>query len=50
MPEERMDGRPTLVIERVDAPPLFVLGVGGVGVLQELAYLLAAPIAGARDR
>jgi hypothetical protein len=40
-PDERLNGRPTLVLERLSAPPL-QLDVLGVGMVFELADLLAA--------
>lgn len=49
MPNERIDGQPVLVVERVGAPPLLVGGVGGVGMLHELADLLAALIPSPQD-
>ena len=40
-PTERLNGRPTLVLERASAPPL-QLGVLGAGMLFELSDVLAA--------
>jgi hypothetical protein len=48
-PEERLNGRPTLVLERVSAPPL-QLDVLGAGMLFELADLLAALTIDQRER
>jgi hypothetical protein len=42
---ERIDGRPALVLERGDADPLLVGDAEQLGVLQELAEQLSAPIA-----
>ena len=39
-PEERLNGRPTLVLNRSSAPPL-LLDVLGIGMLSELSDLLA---------
>ena len=39
-PTERLNGRPTLVLERASAPPL-QLGVLGAGMLFELSDVLA---------
>jgi hypothetical protein len=44
---ERIDGRPALVLERVDDEPLLVGGAESLGTLQELAEQLSAPAAGA---
>jgi hypothetical protein len=44
---ERIDGRPALVLERVDDEPLLVGGAESLGTLQELAEQLSAPTAGA---
>jgi hypothetical protein len=41
------DGRPTLVIDRLNAEPIFVQSVLGFGVLHELAESLAPAHAGA---
>jgi len=48
-PGERLNGRPTLVLERASAPPLH-LDVLGAGVLFELADLLAALTLQRRER
>jgi hypothetical protein len=48
-PGERLNGRPTLVLERVSAPPL-QLDVLGAGTLFELADLLAALTLARRER
>ena len=47
--EERLNSRPTLVLERVSAPPL-QLDVLGAGMLFELADLLAALTIDRRER
>jgi hypothetical protein len=44
---ERIDGRPALVLERVDDEPLLVGDASHLGTLQELAEQLSAPVAGA---
>jgi hypothetical protein len=36
-PGERMDGRPTLVVERRGEEPIGIASVGGIGVVSELA-------------
>jgi hypothetical protein len=48
-PEERLNGRPTLVVERASAPPL-ELDVLGAGMLFELSDLLAALTLERRER
>jgi hypothetical protein len=48
-PDERLNGRPTLVIERASAPPLH-LDVLGAGMLFELSDLLAALTLDRRER
>ena len=47
--EERLNSRPTLVLERASAPPL-QLDVLGAGMLHELADLLAALATDQRER
>ena len=39
-PEERIAGRPAIVIERRSGPPVHVATLGGPGTLQELASLI----------
>jgi hypothetical protein len=48
-PEERLNGRPTLVVERASAPPL-QLDVLGAGMLSELSDLLAELTLERRER
>ncbi len=44
--EERLDGRPTLVIEAKPARRLQVASVAGLGVLREVADVLVLGMAG----
>jgi hypothetical protein len=43
---ERIDGRPALVLERIDDEPLLVGDAEPLGTLQELAEQLSAPRSG----
>jgi hypothetical protein len=48
-PGERICGRPTLVVERRGAEPIEIAGVGGIGVVSELAEQISRLLApGAR--
>ena len=44
--EERLGGRPTLLIEPAGAPALQVASVAGLGVLREVADVLARTMSG----
>lgn len=40
-PADRMDGRPSVILDRRTAPPISIAAIGGAGVVFELAAVLA---------